>query len=493
MQGVEKQLKMVRVTSVEDALTILKRAVARGEYVPKEVIARLGATTTLDLGHGDLGAKRAKMLASAIASMPALTSLILANNPLEAAGVEILARAFPKLPSLTTIDLSYNELRNEGAAILGSRLPSLPALSHLLLTCNAIRDDGAKALARGIASLVFLEAFATLELTGNRIGSAGAGALAEVVPDLVGLRSLGLGGGFIGPAGSAVLVDALPRAIALESLNLQGNRSGPDSARRAVELSSPRLAALDLGGNKLCDEGQQDDAFRKRARRTRHVYREPENDLIGLAGALSLKTSLTELSLANNALRDDFIAAVSHFGTLRALNLSLNLLARFDPMLLDLPHLTALDVSFNGISELPESIGRSALARGLRKLDLRRNNLAALPRSVALLPRDCTLCVVANPLRDPPLAVSVHGVDAISSYFRSQPESKEDVHRPPPPPVHFFSPPPGLSHHYRPSSIDAADLAVPPLSAFGTNSARRAADARQDSHSVDTLDSESPS
>lgn len=470
MQLVEKQIRLVRVSSVEEAIVLLKRALTRGEAVPKEVVARLAQETELDLGHGDLPVRRGvKTVAGVLVRMSCLTTLRLPNNELDAVDVETLARTFASVPSLTSIDLSYNELRNEGAQKLSEHLPMLPALSELSLKCTGIREIGTTALSKGLQQLVFAEAFATLELTGNRVGSAGATALSMAVSELFGLRALGLGGGFIGPDGAAALALALQSAPSLTWLNLQGNRSCADSARRIVEASSQLLAGLDLGGNKLLAVATDELLPSKRVRRSSEKITSEslEDDMVGLASALALKSNLTELSLANNGLDDVFVAAVVQFlptmPSLSNLNLSINRITTFDSRLCDLPSLKCLDISYNGVATIPEHLGDALIAGTLTKLDLRGNQLQRLPRSIVRLRPNIDLGLHSNPLEDPPSAVAEKSFKAICRYFDLKKKFEEQGNPESPPAVatrgHVLSP----TRVYKSASIDNSEFTSPQM------------------------------
>lgn len=485
MQVVEQQMRLVGLTGVEEAKVVLKRACVQDKAVPKKVVARLAEVTELKFGgptwDESLGPQRVVRLARCLGGLRCLTRLNLANNELQASGVEELARAFPTVPSLTSIDLGYNDVRDEGARALATYLPSLPALSEVLLPFNGIKESGTGFLCRALQRLVFLEAFAHLELTGNRVGSAGARALAEAMGRWSGLQSLGLGCVAFADDGASALVESIGAARSLRVLNLRTNHCGPAAARRIVEAATSQLAGLDLGRNDLAPG---DDAFSsgshsasKRARRQSEEDAPPASspdDLIGLAAAFALKTALTELSLESNNLRDEFVAAIAQFlpsmPRLAALNLSFNVLTTFEERLCDLPALTSLDLSFNHISRVPDRIGDSNVSNSLRRLDLRKNKLLTLPRSIVRL-RNTELLIAQNvDLRDPPLPVATRGIDAIARYFEVTTQSREEnsidkllysadalsnVHQRPLSAFPAYLPIPGsLSHHPRSSSID---------------------------------------
>jgi uncharacterized protein (TIGR02996 family) len=100
-----------------------------------------------------------------------------------------------------------------------------------------------------------------LNLTWNRIGPGGMGALARA-PLLSGLRSLDVSGNGVGPRGAEELARAA-HLSALTHLNLSCNALGDEGARALVE--SPqlgKLASLDLGGNDI-SPGQREALVRR--------------------------------------------------------------------------------------------------------------------------------------------------------------------------------------------------------------------------------------
>lgn len=98
------------------------------------------------------------------------------------------------------------------------------------------------------------EALHTMNLRDNRIGAAGAAALASA-SGLAGLHTLGLGYNIIGAAGAASLASA-SRLAGLHTLNLERNEIGAAGAAFLASASGlAGLCTLDLWGNQIGDEG----------------------------------------------------------------------------------------------------------------------------------------------------------------------------------------------------------------------------------------------
>eukprot|EP00930_Biecheleria_cincta_P055898 TRINITY_DN42145_c0_g1_i1.p1 TRINITY_DN42145_c0_g1~~TRINITY_DN42145_c0_g1_i1.p1 ORF type:complete len:194 (-),score=36.69 TRINITY_DN42145_c0_g1_i1:10-591(-) len=99
-----------------------------------------------------------------------------------------------------------------------------------------------------------------LDIGGACLGDVAAKEIASKLSELFtnGLERLHLGGNDMTDEGFAVLCDALVVPCGLKRLNLRCNQLGPLSAEHlAAKLSLlPRLESLDVGHNKLGEEGR---------------------------------------------------------------------------------------------------------------------------------------------------------------------------------------------------------------------------------------------
>jgi len=132
------------------------------------------------------------------------------------------------------LDLEFNDLGAAGARELADVLPRLRALQSLGLGNNLLGTVGSQALFPALPS-----SLQSLDLVSNEIGVEGAQALAIELPRLTALQSLLLADNQLGTVGVQALFPALPSS--LQSLNLRNTNL--DSAG-ALAAALPHLTAL---------------------------------------------------------------------------------------------------------------------------------------------------------------------------------------------------------------------------------------------------------
>ncbi|CAJ1368041.1 unnamed protein product [Effrenium voratum] len=187
---------------------------------------------------GDLGAERVAM---ALAANTSTQTLRLNDNDIGDAGVGLLAEALRENRCLATLSLNRNRIGALGAAQLSQTLAS-SALTQLDLSQNGLGDEGVVHLAEGLSNP---RGLLVLELQVNRVGDAGAQALAAVLPQTR-LRQLHLRDNQISGPGAMALAEALPRSK-LELLDLCFNRLGAGAAALvSAAEASERLTAMQL-------------------------------------------------------------------------------------------------------------------------------------------------------------------------------------------------------------------------------------------------------
>ena len=179
---------------------------------------------------------------------------------LGAAGAQALAAiiAGGHMAHVKVLDLAGNSLRDPGVQALAPALRHLPRLEELCLNANRIGEAGAAALARA-ATDGALPRLQSLDLDRNRIGDGGVRALAAAVAGgaLARLEELDLDDNEIGDAGAEALAAACANAATLPrltTLELAFNQIGDGGMRAlAAAIAGGGLAALRavrLAGNR---------------------------------------------------------------------------------------------------------------------------------------------------------------------------------------------------------------------------------------------------
>jgi uncharacterized protein (TIGR02996 family) len=266
--------------------------------------------------------------AAALAASPHLEGLAALDfadyytGPLTAAGAEALA-ASPHLGRLRALHLYRNNLGDAGFRAL-VRAPWLGQLGHLNVVDNGLSEAAARALAE-----VTPLRLTVLQMGGNRLGGAGAAALAGA-PGLAGLTALDLGNADVGPAGLAALA-ASDNLRNLRKLDLDHNPLGPSAGAALAEARFlPGLAELYLN---YCRLHNDDVETLVRSRGVASLTCLGLNgNFLGDRGARALAAAphlarLTTLGLQGNAITADGAAALRaspHLRRLTSLNLQGN-------------------------------------------------------------------------------------------------------------------------------------------------------------------------
>ena len=220
-------------------------------------------------------------LAQSFKTMKSLKELTLKEIGLSSEDVEALASVLPDIPALERLDLSSNGLGDDSATILSTVLGKCNNLHVIALGGNQISDTGALTLSEVLTSLSdrlislsignmlgkeaqgfmtkmsSMENLSTLDLSGNKSGSAFANALATALPSLS-LSCLNLGGTGIGPRGAKAILPVLARDknLDLRELYLGGCRLGFFGTKTIAAVGLPLgLEVLDLSNNDIGDDG----------------------------------------------------------------------------------------------------------------------------------------------------------------------------------------------------------------------------------------------
>lgn len=227
--------------------------------------------TALSLVYQGIAADGVRALL-ARAELGGLRGLGLMGNFVYNEGAGVLARSAP--PALAALDLNANGIEGEGVALLAGA-SSLANLTHLFLADNDLGVGGAQALASatwlprlaclslrgtGLNNIAVTHltrapagALRALDLGANRVGDAGAEALARW-PGLSSVTALSLSRNEICAAGAKALADS-PHVTELRILNLGENRIGDDGVRALANSKAlVSLESLLLADNRISSE-----------------------------------------------------------------------------------------------------------------------------------------------------------------------------------------------------------------------------------------------
>jgi len=325
-------------------------------------------------------------------------------RPLGEAGAAALAEALKQkaVPGLQTLGVAANRIGKAGAAALAGAMASVPRLQTLDVARNGIGAAGAAALAGALAGVPGLQ---TLKVRNNGIGDAGAAALAGALAGVPGLQTLYVGGNGIGDAGAAALAGALAGVPGLQTLAVGANDIGDAGAKALAGglAGVPGLQTLDVGNNSIGAVGAA-----------------------ALAGALAGVPGLQTLKVGDNGIGDAGVAALAGalagVPGLQTLNMEDNEIgaagaAALAGALAGVPGLQTLNVEANYIGDAGAAALAGALkvVPGLQGLYVGWNGIgdvgaAALAGALKYVPGLQTLSVGSNDVGDAGAAVLAGGL-----------------------------------------------------------------------------------
>nr|XP_055156828.1 ribonuclease inhibitor isoform X2 [Nyctereutes procyonoides] len=256
---------------------------------------------------------RCKDISSALQANPSLTELSLCTNELGDAGVHLVLQGLQS-PTCKIQKLSLQNccLTKTGCGVLPAVLRSMPTLRELHLSDNPLEDIGLQLLCEGLLDpQCHLE---KLQLEYCNLTAASCESLASALRNKQHFKELVVSNNEIGEAGVRVLCRGLVEsACQLETLKLENCGLTPASCEdlRAVVASKTSLRELDLGDNKLGDQGIAVlcPSLLHPSCQIRVLWLwECDVTATGcrdLCHVVSAKESLEELSLACNALGDE--------------------------------------------------------------------------------------------------------------------------------------------------------------------------------------------
>ncbi len=264
--------------------------------------------------------------------------------------VDGLERQLLRLADLRILNLRGNHVGTAGAQAIAQHLPQLTSLN---LQINKVGEAGAQAIAQHLTQLT------SLNLSSNPVGEAGAKAIAQRLTQLI---SLDLGYADVGEAGAQTIAQHLTQ---LTSLDLAYDDIG-DVGAQAIAQHLTQLTSLNLQINKVGEAGAQAIAQHL----TQLTSLNLQLNKVGEAGAKAIAQrliQLTSLDLQYNEIGEAGAKAIAqHVTQLTSLNLQFNDIGEAGAKAIAqrLTQLTSLDLQLNGVGDA----GAQTIAEHLTRL-----------------------------------------------------------------------------------------------------------------------------
>ena len=159
--------------------------------------------------------------------------------------VKLVAFLMAESGALMHLKLHDNKIGDAGAIAIADALRINGVMTNLNLNSNLIGVEGGKAIAE---ALKVNSALTGLNLNENQIGDAGASAIADALHVNGVVTQLGLRENKIGDKGAAAIAKALEVNVALTKLDLKYNSDvGQDSKDELRDAVRRRVSVFDLG------------------------------------------------------------------------------------------------------------------------------------------------------------------------------------------------------------------------------------------------------
>ena len=239
-----------------------------------DALAHNATVTYLSLVDCDVTDAALGRVARMLGRNGTLTELRLDQNRITGVGAGELADALRDNATLGVLTLSRNpDVGDEGAERLASMLAANGTVHTLDVTgcgCSPDLEAEVEGLLAGRAEVdanfeSLLERLLDddfrvtgIDLSGRRIGNAGATRLAEALSDNTQVRQLWLRGCGIGDAGARALASCLEQNMAVVDLFLADNAVGDGgigAITDALAASNSTLVSLEMDGNPVTDAG----------------------------------------------------------------------------------------------------------------------------------------------------------------------------------------------------------------------------------------------
>lgn len=317
------------------------------------------------------------------------TQLGLKKRKLDDAGAAVLAEFLrgPAGRALVALNLSENRVCSAGGVQLACALALCPVLAKLSLAGNKLGCTAGVALADTLAQS---SALAELDLRACSLGVAASEALATALASNRTLVRLNLGGNAVGDKGALLLATSLRKNCTLATLNLRDNSigtAGGSALADALQQANTMLTDLNLGANAA------DAADLQRIEDSLSRNRRPGPAALAAELAQQAAASAGAVDLKRRALGDAGTAALCEAlsdekcGSVTALDLRRNDITEASALILERTVMECAQVTFIGLQENPIascSTGRRVLgAAAVNKLRQDAQNGGEWFRSVS--------------------------------------------------------------------------------------------------------------
>jgi Ran GTPase-activating protein (RanGAP) involved in mRNA processing and transport len=237
-------------------LNYLKSVDASGNRADTRMITLFNSETVTDLhlDHRPLRLEGAGALAKTLPAHDETENLSLVNSGIDDAALKPISDVLEKL-SLKILDLSRNEITGEGASELAKGIISNLSLTEVNLENNKINDAGVAQLS---AALAAKPAISSLNLNGNQIGAGGVKSLSDHIGNNERVfPRLHLNNNKLGDAGAAAVAHLLSSNSSITHVHLSGNGIGDSGVESLCKAIGPDslVIELDLSNNDLTSAG----------------------------------------------------------------------------------------------------------------------------------------------------------------------------------------------------------------------------------------------
>lgn len=202
-------------------------------------IAHPGQNFPVPCSSYSLGDKVAAAASESIKKLPNLEALQARDNRLTDRSLSLLCASLPA--RLHSLDLAGNRMGTAGMGALAISIAKHETIRRLDLEGNRLSIGMTRLLA---GALCQNESITHLLLPRVSLTSQGAILLADAVASSKSLQELGLSWNHIGPPGIAAIAGALSRNASIEALDLSWNAWGTQTADVAAEVRSAPATPL---------------------------------------------------------------------------------------------------------------------------------------------------------------------------------------------------------------------------------------------------------